>query len=791
MRKTTRTRPKPEIRNPRLNHKPTISPSDNGMMGFGLFSSSSAMSSSSSSNLSPLAVPFTVERPNYNKFNLGINSDSHFSFCSNNSDADSIRTTATAPSTYSSFQNPNPITITAPTTFNRSSIPAVYLSAIDHIPSPNSISTSTAHNRFTAIGPNQRLTDAPSAHNLCSMNSSVTSGLEPVNTNPSAGHVFGVNPGSQSHKWSFGNDGSGNDAPVMNVLPGRSFLEDYGSSQVGYNQSLLGSKYSCQADGSQGKEDSSMFGPAFGRPASRGSNIAPSIIGTANGASSPATCHGLVSSGLSNEHTFTWNDYTSLYSFDTGSVLYDSSSDHLSPPVTSQSLDTGSASPFNKNINLTVNCNPLKESESYHAVGLISQVADINITEEVNSGAQVSEQLDHHNPGEDSPCWKGALTHFSSSGSQEHEPTQHPMKKLQSNSTSDEDVLLQMDQSLVGMVEDMVVASESLDVNMVVKALNNLSALLLRLYSKDECALKEQDHKALDQVIANLNLFMSTKVQQVDPAQKCSSPPQITSNVLREERNTDQSGKNIEELQSAYVRDESLPKDYNMVQKIKRVLDEDVEMKEDSSYDPLLYKNLWLEAEAELCVSNFKARLHRAKTEMGKSKALNLSEVASDIKKISTAPKLLHEDVGGKTLNTHVPNISLPVVDDVENSVMAHFNILKRREESNPINVAEKEAADVEASGNNIQGSRGTEEPHLKHLLDTDDAVVHSHGNQKMHAEVVDHAVMARLNILKLRGDMDPFNDQVSEKGSMMQNQFGSLNASSFGWEYVTKGSIG
>ncbi|XP_076907002.1 uncharacterized protein LOC143563322 isoform X2 [Bidens hawaiensis] len=755
------------------------------MMGFGLFASSSAMSSSSSSssNLSPLAVPFTVEQSNYNKFNLGINSDSHFSFGGNNSDADST-------ATYSSFQNQNPITITAPTTFNRSSVPAVYLSAIDHIPSPNSISTSTA------IGPNQRLTDgsfstafdAPGAHNWCSMNSSVTSGLEPVNTNPSA---FGVNPGLQSHKWSFGNDGSGNDAPVMNVLPGRSFLEDYGSSQVGYNQSLLGSKYSCQADGSQGKDDSSMFGPAFGRPASRGNNVAPSIIGTTNGASSPAACHGLVSSGLSNEHTFTWNDYTSLYSFDTGSVLYDSSSDHLSPPVTTQSLDTGSTSPFNKNVDLSVNCNPLKENESYHAVGLISHVADINITEEVNSGAQLSEQLDHHNPGEDSPCWKGAPTHFSSSGSHEHEPTQHPMKKLQINSTSDEDVLLQMDQSLVGMVENMVVASESLDVNMVVKALSNLSELLLRLYSNDECALKEQDHKALDHVIANLNLCMSSKVEQVDPAQKCSSPQQITSNVLREERNTDQFGKNIEELQSAYVRDESLPKDYNMVQKIKRVLDEDVEIKEDSSYDPLLYKNLWLEAEAELCVSNFKARLHRAKTEMGKSKALDLSEVASDIKKSSTASKLLRENVGGKTLNTHVPNISLPVVDDVENSVMARFNILKRREESNPINVAEKEPTDVEASGNNIQGSRVTEEPHLKHLLDTDDAVVHSHGNQKMHAEDVDHAVMARLNILKLRGDADPVNDQVSEKGSMMQNQFGSLNASSFGWEYVTKGSIG
>ncbi|KAI7725694.1 hypothetical protein M8C21_027488 [Ambrosia artemisiifolia] len=714
--------------------------SNNEMMSFGLFTSSSSSSSSSSSNLSPLAPPFKVERPNnnnINKFNLGSNFDSPFNFnaksdpvgfwssspnfqsslSSQDLSADSIRT-ATVPVTYSTFPNPNPIAITTPSTNNWSSTAAVNLSAVgpnQHVidASFTTFSSAFATSSGHIGGPNQRVIDAyfssgfdaPNVHNWSSMNSSVKSGLEHVD--PPAGHVFGVNANAQSHKWSLGNDGSDNGAPLMpleySLLPGGSFHQDYGSSQVGYSESLSGSMYSGQADGARGKEGFYSFGAS-----TRENNIGPSIIGASHGTSSPAAGHGLVSSGFSNEHTFTWNDYAPHYSFETRSVLYDSTSDHISPAVTTKSQDISSTSPFNKN-NLSVSIKPSKEKESYQAVGferkssLNSQLPDMNSAGDVNSVAHESEQLDHHNPGEDSPCWKGAPTHFSSSGSQEEESSPHPMKKLQNNSSSGEDVLLHMDQSLHGMVENVAnaVTSESLEVNTVVKALHNLSELLLRLYSKDECRLKEQDQKALDHVIANLNVCMSGKVQQVDPAQKCSLPQQITSNEIREERNNDQYGKNIEELQSAYVRDEGLPKDYNMVQKIKRVLDEDLEFKEDLPSDPLLYKNLWLEAEAELCLSSYKGRLHRAKRDMAKAKA------------------------------------------------------------------SEKEPADVETSGNKNQSSGVAEEPHLKHLLDTDDAVVmDSRGYQKMQGpfatEDVDHAVMVRLNVLKSRGEPDPDDAQVS-----------------------------
>ncbi|KAL8188546.1 hypothetical protein R6Q57_029834 [Mikania cordata] len=601
------------------------------MMSLGLFASASSSSSSSlsssSSNLSPLAVPFTVERLNNANFKFGSKPISHFNFnFVDKSDgvalwssspnfqsstathgllADSVRT-ATVPSTYST--SPNPISTSS--THNRSSVPTVYLSA---------------------IGPNQRVTDAsfsspcntPSTHNWSSMNSSVKSGLEP--TNIPASYLCGMDPNADPHKWSLGNGDS--DAPVMtlnfNLLP-------HGSSPASYSQSLSGSKYSEQAKGLRGKEDCSMFG-VFGHPVKRENSFGSSVIGKSHITSPSATCHhGLVSSGFSNEGTFTWNKYTSHSPCDTTSIFYDSSSDRISSSITKKSLDANITSLF-KDYNLPVSHDTIKEKESYWSVyksSLNPQVSDMNCTEEVNSAAHLSEHLDHHNPGEDSPCWKGVPSNFTSCGSQEQESSQHPMKKLQKNSGED----AQLRQSLHGTNENVanVKASESVDVNMVVKALNNLSELLVHLYIKDECGLKEQDHKDLDRVIANLNLCMSSKIQQMDLAQKYSLHKHVTSNVHHKERNNDQFDKNIEEPQGDSVRDEEfdnndLPKHYSMVQKIKRALDENLECTEDLPSDPMLYKNLWLEAEAELCVSGYRTRLRRAKRHVGKSKALGIA----------------------------------------------------------------------------------------------------------------------------------------------------------------------
>ncbi|XP_024990888.1 uncharacterized protein LOC112525144 isoform X3 [Cynara cardunculus var. scolymus] len=530
------------------------------------------------------------------------------------------------------------------------------------------------------------------------------------------------------------------------------------------------------------------------------------------------------------------------------------------------------------------------------------QFPDINITKDGKSATNLSEHLDHHNPAEDSPCWKGAPTHFSPFGSPDAEPPQHPMKKRHEHSVSNErilaskptekdhksggavvvgldsveaskgqaqsscdmarhrkeysflsepssnansqasklklpnvneDVLLSgmiirstdgiVGQTLHASIENAadIASAENFDVNVIVKALNNLSELLLLHCSKDECALKEQDRNALDHIVGNLNVCRSREIQQAPPTQNYKLPQHISSNVLQEgafvgksqvtngssgifydqaghlsalhmERNNDHFAKNIEKLQGASLRDIDIQKDHNMVQTIKKVLDENLECKEDLPSHNLLYKNLWLEAEAELCALSYKARFHRVKREMAISEASDpdVSEVSSDIKKISNSnfslisPKLIDEASGSKPSNIPPHNPSLPNfdgnIDDVESSVMARFNILKRREESKPVNTPEKEAVDVEVSGNDIQSSEVAEGPHLPHDLD-DAVVIYSHGNQKMQHQLaldtkdVEHSIMARLNVLKGRGESDPVNVewQVLADGAHFQHQAG------------------
>lgn len=52
-----------------------------------------------------------------------------------------------------------------------------------------------------------------------------------------------------------------------------------------------------------------------------------------------------------------------------------------------------------------------------------------------------------------------------------------------------------------------------------------------------------------------------------------------------------------------------------------KVLSENFDYEEETESQSLLYKNLWLEAEAELCSINYKARYNRMKIEMEKSES--------------------------------------------------------------------------------------------------------------------------------------------------------------------------
>lgn len=57
------------------------------------------------------------------------------------------------------------------------------------------------------------------------------------------------------------------------------------------------------------------------------------------------------------------------------------------------------------------------------------------------------------------------------------------------------------------------------------------------------------------------------------------------------------------------------------LQAIKKVLSENFVEDKDAQPQVLLYKNLWLEAEAALCSVNYKARFDRMKVELERCKS--------------------------------------------------------------------------------------------------------------------------------------------------------------------------
>nr|XP_043631501.1 uncharacterized protein LOC122602943 isoform X2 [Erigeron canadensis] len=867
------------------------SPTDNQLMDYiYLPSASSSSVSSLSSNLSPLAPPFTVERSNNpnSKLNSNQNPDSvwpnyHSPLTTTTTTqgflTDSIRTATTLPYA-NSTPSPHNDWSSMDTSFKLGREPIngnLFNSSIYFNPFN---APSTTNNWISNPKPN----NAPASHNWSSMNSSIKSGLEPVNQ--PADHLFGVKPNNLlPTSWNFGDEIDGDDGP-LNLNPNYldSFRDDV-PSQVDYGMSLSGLKYSGQVDGSRGK-DNSMFGGGSGFPKEK--NIGSSTIGKSFDTSFSATNHGFNSNGFSSEDTFTWNGQSSSrYAFETQPLMNDTSSDHIStsmtrsspsvvikPPATlssfpaqvavsTKSIEISTPSKYsNKSL---VTHNPLKEKESHCPLGFEAkesnitsnllnleihepnkavtdrpnfefkatsnfQFPDINIKKDVNSAANLSENLDQSS-SEDSPCWQGAPTQFSSPSSSIAESSQLPTKKLQKSNGEDvllpemniqtTDGTLDQNKDATAATAATFVGAEMLDMDLIVKALSNFSELLLLQCSKDKNGLKEQDHKTLDHVIGNLNMCMSRKPQQVDASPSFS------------ERNNTQTAIDIEKVQNISLREDDLPKDYNMIQMIKKVLDENLDCKEDLSSESVLYKNLWLEAEAELCTSSYRARFHRAKKEMGKLKAsdnakvLYVSEVTSDTKKIpssmssSIALKSMPETAGSKTSNTHSVN-PLPRVDghidDTESSVMARFNILKQRGESISVSLEKKEPVTVKASGTEIHSSGVARELHLYNHLGEDDAVVmNSHGNQRMDyplamgTDDLEQSVRARFNILKHRGETDPDNLEhevladsahagVSEEeiasgsaggSSLMLNRFESglytTYSASSDWEYIEK----
>ncbi|KAF3948040.1 hypothetical protein CMV_025910 [Castanea mollissima] len=265
-------------------------------------------------------------------------------------------------------------------------------------------------------------------------------------------------------------------------------------------------------------------------------------------------------------------------------------------------------------------------------------------------------------------------------------------------------------------------STSKIDVQMLVNKIYNLSETLLFHSSNDSIELKEGDHEALKNVILNLHQCLLKGTEQKLPTPESLFPEQGTSQYLEElpKLHKEVSGdrprlakeaaiiaqdqldhqcvheekhhhivsvnKNEKVSDSVCVKgDANMVKEDNMTQAIMKVLNDNFKYEEDMQPKSLLYKNLWLEAEAELCSVNYKARYNRMKIEMEKSeldKTKDVSENTMNVEKelrskvsheMNTVDKLAPEARGGLS-----PVISIQDTTSIPD-VMCRYSILKDR----------------------------------------------------------------------------------------------------------------
>ncbi|KAL0317915.1 UNVERIFIED_CONTAM: hypothetical protein Sangu_2205800 [Sesamum angustifolium] len=468
-----------------------------------------------------------------------------------------------------------------------------------------------------------------------------------------------------------------------------------------------------------------------------------------------------------------------------------------------------------------------------------SQIPDINAyggfpmvcdNQVVNSTEDSSDLIDHHNPAEDSPCWKGApssdfsqfdveagnsknakknLDEYYRFNHEEHqnihsvtdrnrvfpEKTGGGNKNNQTGCARNGGVLAMersfdaicssKEQSLLGGAESRIWSSAlpssgaGLTLNDVSEggavAVHAAEKVLASPASQEDAneriklpdpklncvLLGRRNTETLKHVMSNLDSCVSKPNVQAINKSEPSHPVGDKSEKLGQSSNVE-----------ALIREMTLQtlckkrREPTVFLAIKKVLEENFHFSEEMHSQALLFKSLWLEAEAKLCSISYKARFDRMKIQMEETKlqaAQGNEAVAEMMSKVCVSPDpMTPSKLAPKAHDVTIPQPTLynfcmsgmsGHADDVDASVMARFNILKAREDGpKQINMEGEqhpEMVDGEHAGSimsrfNIFESR---EDNLNPI----------NMEEKQLPEMVgrDHtgSVMARFNILKSRED--------------------------------------
>ncbi|KHG06878.1 Hexokinase type 1 [Gossypium arboreum] len=333
----------------------------------------------------------------------------------------------------------------------------------------------------------------------------------------------------------------------------------------------------------------------------------------------------------------------------------------------------------------------------------------------------------------------------------------HEVKSLSCSPSSVEDISTQHSKFF---------GKEPVSTNSIVillDTMHNLSKLLLHHCSNESSELKEQDCKSLEK-----GTSMGTpQVAAID----------VWSQHVQEK--TKHSGKKDEKC-SDFIPFESgtdiKARNDKMTQAMKKILVENFHEKDETHPQVLLYKNLWLEAEAALCSTNYMARFNKIKIEIDESKLdkrKDLSEDASDEDKKSNS-KFSAQVNTNKKLTQSAESESPTAVSNQNSSiksscyhaddVTARFQALKQRlNNSSSVHTRELDELSSSKLCPDLDGfdKLATEVKDNSTLgLSSQDSIVQGIACQTEDGEA---SVMARFQILKNR-DFDNFDPNEVER---------------------------
>ncbi|XP_038891692.1 uncharacterized protein LOC120081084 [Benincasa hispida] len=263
-----------------------------------------------------------------------------------------------------------------------------------------------------------------------------------------------------------------------------------------------------------------------------------------------------------------------------------------------------------------------------------------------------------------------------------------------------------------------------IDIRILVDTLHSLSELLLVCHLNGLAALHQKDVKSLEAVINNLDVCLKSVGSQgsLSPEQRTSQNLEqfhqlhLDVGVLKSQlQMTKIEGGNLECLSndgndvdkknqymlsvkkdreaadSLYLRNriDSVKED-SMTKALKKAMSENFHDDEEHP-QTLLYKNLWLEAEAALCANNLRARLNSARSEMEKHESPKVRENVKNLDEAlisdaspgsNTIGTLASKTkVGSTSFVSFQTSPAVSVTSHAADDVITRFHILKCRED--------------------------------------------------------------------------------------------------------------